>query len=231
MALLGLVGWVVLAWLGLVASPEDVTQGDSVRIMYVHVPSAIVAFGLFALTAVGSVAYLWKRSAWWDRLAAASAEVGVLFCGLTLVTGMLWGKPTWGVWWTWDARLTTTALLFLLYLGYLAVRSMPGTVEKRSRRSAVVGVVAFADVPVVHFSVDWWRSLHQPATITRLDPTIDGLMLFTLVTGIITFVVTAAWLVTHRFRVEHLALEAEAAEISRELESRKRAVLGEVGGQ
>lgn len=206
----------MLALLGLVISPADAVQGDAARIMYVHVPSALAAYLAFGVTAVGSVGFLWKRSRFWDTVAAASAEVGVLFTGLTLVTGMIWGKPTWGVYWVWDARLTSTALLFILFLGYLAVRNLPADADVRARRAAVVGLVAFVNVPIVHYSVDWWRSLHQPATISRLDPEIDGLMLFTLMWGIATFVGLYGWLLLHRFRVQHLQdnLEAEGLDLA-----------------
>ena len=131
-----------------------------------------------------SVLYLWPRtrSLTLDRFAGASAEIGVLFTGLALVTGMLWGRPTWGVFWTWDARLTSTALLFLLFLGYLAIRRLPAPPEQRAKRAAIAGLIAFIDVPIVHLSVEWWRSLHQDATVARrdLDAQLDGTMLFTL---------------------------------------------------
>ncbi|MDZ7732300.1 MAG: cytochrome c biogenesis protein CcsA [Acidimicrobiia bacterium] len=130
--------------------------------------------------------------------------MGVVFTSLALVTGMLWGRPTWGVFWVWDARLTSTALLLLLFLGYLAVRRLPADPHIRSRRAAVVALIAIIDVPIVHYSVDWWRSVHQPATISRLDPTIDGLMLFTLMTGIAVFLLFYLWMLVHRFRLEYL---------------------------
>jgi len=201
---LALVGVPLLLLLGLVTSPEDVEMGDSVRIMYVHVPSAWLAYLAFGVTAVGSACYLWRRtrSLAWDRLAGASAEIGVLFTGLALVTGMLWGRPTWGVYWTWDARLTTTALLFLLFLGYLAIRRLPAAPEVRAKRAAIAGLIAFVDVPIVHLSVEWWRSLHQGATVARrdLNAELDGTMLFTLFLGLIVFTLIYVWLVLHRSR-------------------------------
>ena len=144
-----------------------------------------VAYLAFGVTALGSVMYLWKRtrSLTWDRVAGASAEIGVVFTAVGLVTGMIWGHPTWGVYWTWDARLTTTSLLFVLYLGYLALRRMPAEPHVRAKRAAILGIIAFIDVPIVHHSVEWWRTLHQDATVLRrdLDVQIDGIMLFTLV--------------------------------------------------
>ena len=199
-----LVGMVTLALFALVASPADAVQGDVVRLMYVHVPTAILAFAAFGVTALGSAFYLWRRSQFWDLVAVSSAEVGLVFCGLTLVLGMLWGRPTWGVYWVWDARLTTTAVLFVLYLGYLAVRRLPTDPTVRAKWAAIAGLIAFIDVPIVHFSVDWWRTLHQGPTISRLDPQIDGLMLFTLVLSLVVFALLYLWLMVHRFRVAFL---------------------------
>jgi heme exporter protein C len=204
LGVLALVGVPLLLLLGLVTSPEDVEMGDTVRIMYVHVPSAWLAYLAFGVTAVCSALYLWRRtrSLTFDRFAGASAEIGVLFTGLALVTGMLWGRPTWGVYWTWDARLTTTALLFLLFLGYLAVRRLPAAPEVRAKRAAVAGLIAFVDVPIVHLSVEWWRSLHQGATVARrdLNAELDGTMLFTLFLGLTVFTLIYVWLLLHRQR-------------------------------
>ena len=143
-----------------------------------------------------------RHSLGWDRLAGASAEVGVLFMGITLVTGMLWGRLTWGVFWEWDARLTTTAFLFVTYVGYLAVRRLGGSHEQRARRSAVLALLAVLEIPLVHFSVRLWRSLHQEATVLRPDGDVkmDGLMLFTLFVGIVAFTLLYVWLVIHRQR-------------------------------
>jgi heme exporter protein C len=204
LGVLALAGLPLLLLLGLVTSPEDVEMGDSVRIMYVHVPSAWLAYLAFGVTAVCSALYLWKRtrSLTLDRFAGASAEIGVLFTGLALVTGMLWGRPTWGVYWTWDARLTTTALLFLLFLGYLAIRRLPAAPEVRAKRAAVAGLIAFIDVPIVHLSVEWWRSLHQGATVARrdLNAELDGTMLFTLFLALMVFTLIYVWLLLHRQR-------------------------------
>jgi heme exporter protein C len=212
----------LVAVLGLVISPADEVQGDAVRIMYVHVPSAIVAYLAFGVTALGSALYLWRRSDFWDATAAASAEIGVVFTSLTLVTGMLWGKPTWGTYWEWDPRLTTTALLLILFLGYLAVRGIAAERKVRARRSAIAGLVAFVDVPLVHYSVDWWRSLHQKATITRLSPTISGIMLFTLMTGIFVFIGLYLWLLIHRFRVQYLEDELAEGGLAEAIAERRR---------
>lgn len=207
LATLVMFGFVVLS--GLVLSPADINQGDAVRIFYIHVPTAWIAYLAFSVTALCSGLYLFtkKHSLGFDRFAGASAEIGVVFMGLTLVTGMLWGRPTWGVYWTWDARLTTTALLFVTYLGYLAVRGLGGTHHQRAKRSAVLGLLAVIEIPLVHWSVRLWRSLHQEASIA--DPSgdieFDGLMLFTWFLGMIAFTLLYVWLMLHRTR--SLAME------------------------
>jgi heme exporter protein C len=204
---LGIVTLVMLGWLGLfglVLSPADVDQGDAVRIMYVHVPTVWLAYLAFIVTAVCSALYLFgkRHSLGFDRVAGASAEIGVVFMALTLISGSLWGRITWGVYWQWDARLTTTALLFVTYIGYLAVRGLDGTRERRARRSAVIGLLAVVEIPLVHWSVRLWRSLHQEATIldTDLDVDIDGLMLFSLFVGVVAFTLLFVWLLLHRSR-------------------------------
>ena len=165
--------WAVMAGAGLVTfvaamsvSP-DAVQGQLSRIMYVHVPSAWLAYLAFGITMFGSVMYLWKKNLKWDRLAHSSAEIGVFFTGLAIALGMTWAKPTWGVWWTWDARLTLTAIMFFVYLGYLALRRTTDNLDLRAKRASILGVVAIIQVPLVHFSVVWWRSLHQAPTIIR----------------------------------------------------------------
>lgn len=199
------------AVMALVVSPRDANMGDSVRLLYLHVPTAWLSmYVCFGVTTLASVLYLWKRtrSRFWDLTAAASAEIGVLFLGLTLLIGAIWGRITWGVYWTWDARLTTTAVLFVLYLGYLAVRRVPASPEVQSRRSAIVAIAAFLNVPIVHQSVEWWRTLHQDATFLSerrlLDPQIRGTMAWTLLLGVIAFTLLYAWLMAHRFRLAWL---------------------------
>ena len=196
-------GWLVL--FGLVISPEDVNQGESVRFFYIHAPAIWVAYSSFAITAFASGMYLFtkKHSIGWDRLAGASAELGVAFVALTLITGALWGRLTWGVFWQWDARLTTTALLLVTYIGYLAVRRLGGGQHQRAKRSAVVGMVSVLLIPLVHWSVVLWRSLHQEATVldTDLDPDIDGLMFFSVIVGLVAFTLFYVWFTMHRTRV------------------------------
>ncbi len=206
-----LVTLALTVWLALVVSPADVVQKDAVRLLYLHVPTAWIAMYIsFGVTTLASGLYLWRRSRsrFWDITAGASAEIGVLFLGLTLAVGAIWGKATWGVWWTWDARLTTTAVLFVLYLGYLAVRKVPASPEVQSRRAAIVAIAAFLDVPIVHQSVEWWRTLHQDASVFSerrlLDPQIRGTMAWTLFLGVVAFTLLYAWLMAHRFRLAWL---------------------------
>ena len=202
-----LVGWT--AAFGLLFSPADRDQRDAVRILYVHVPTVWVAYLAFVVTALCSACYLFrkKHSLGFDRFAGASAEVGVVFMALTLVTGMMWGRITWGVYWQWDARLTTTALLFVSYIGYLAVRGLGGTHHQRAKRSAVVGLLVVLEIPLVHWSVKLWRSLHQEPSVLNPngDVKMDGLMLFSLFVGVIASTLLYLWLVLHRSRT--LALE------------------------
>ncbi|MFM7820643.1 MAG: cytochrome c biogenesis protein CcsA [Actinomycetota bacterium] len=172
--------------------------------MSVHVPSAWIAYLAFVLTAVASASWLIgkKHSMGFDRFAGASAEVGVMFMAITLLTGSLWGRLTWGEFWQWDPRLTTTAFLFVTYLGYLAVRRLDGSAEQRARRSAIMALLAVLEIPLVHFSVVIWRSLHQGATVLNPsgDVKLDDLMLFTLFSGVVGFTLVFFWLVLHRQR-------------------------------
>lgn len=194
------------AWLGLVVSPPDVTQGQLVRLIYVHPGAATACYVGFGLCALASLAYLWPRtkSRRWDRLAAASAEVGVLFCAVTLVSGSIWGRGSWGVWWTWDARLTLTALLFAVFLGYLALRRTGGDPESRARRSAIAAVIAAVLVPVDHEATTWWQTLHQGNTLLRSNPSIHGWQLVAMLLSFVAYGLVFAWLLLHRYRVEVL---------------------------
>jgi heme exporter protein C len=204
-------GW--LAVLALIAglgaafgyAPREAIQGNVQRIMYLHVPSVLTAYLAFALVFVGSVGYLLSRRAGWDRLALSAAEPGVLFTGITLVSGSIWGKPTWGTWWVWDARLTSTAVLFLVYLGYLLLRGMVDEPDRRARAAAVVGILGAANIPIVHFSVTWWRALHQPSAIlgpgsAPMPPWMKGV----LVLNWIAFTLLFAYFLAGRIRIAEI---------------------------
>lgn len=203
------------AVLSLVVAPPDAVQGEVQRLMYVHVPAAWLAYLSFFVVFVSSVAYLRTNAIRWDRIASASAEIGVLFTALTIALGALWGKPVWGTWWTWDPRLTTTAVMLLIYLGYLSVRSITDSPARRARWSAVIGVVGFVDVPIVHLSVEWWRSLHQGSTVLRLGgPEIHGSMLAALLVSVAAFTLVYAYLMTARLRVGRLEERAAREALS-----------------
>lgn len=196
--------------LGLVVAPPDAVQGQAQRLMYVHVPAAWVAYLAFATVLVASVAYLVRRDLRWDRRAQAAAELGVGLTALAIALGSIWGRPVWGVWWTWDPRLVTTVVLLLVYIGYLGVRGLASDPHVNARRAAVVGVVGFVNVPIAHFSVVWWRTVHQPPTVLRPGgpAAIEPVMLAALLAGVVAFTLGAVWLGLRRLRV--LALQAQA---------------------
>ncbi len=206
LGLSGLVGVGFTVWLGLWVTPPDVNMGQLVRLVYVHPPIAWVCYLAFGVATLASMLYLWPRtrSRFWDRLAGASAEIGVVFGILTMATGSIWGRPTWGVWWTWDARLTSTALLIVLYIGYLALRRIPSELHVRSRRAAIAAIIAFADIPVDHFSVLWWHTLHQGPTVltATLVPKITGIMAWTMLLGFVAFTLVYCWMLVVRYRLE-----------------------------
>jgi len=185
-------GWLAVAGLaaGLVmafgVAPREATQGNVQRIMYLHVPAI----------------YLWRRAAGADRLAHASAEVGVVFTSINIATGAIWGKPTWGAWWTWDARLTSVSIMFVIYLAYLLLRAMIEDRERAARFAAVLGIIAALDIPLVHFSVYWWRTLHQPPTLLRPGSTpMDAMLVAALTINLIAFTLLSAYFVAKRVRL------------------------------
>jgi heme exporter protein C len=192
--------------IGLFVVPADAAQGNVQRLMYVHVPAAWLAFFAFFLVFLMSVLYLIQRDLRWDRVAAASAEIGVVFTALTLLLGMMWGKPTWGVWWTWDPRLTTTAILLAIYVGYLALRSFADDSDKRARWASIVGIIGFANVPIVYMSVTWWRTLHQPPSSPR---SVAPDILWTLLLNLAAFSLVYAYLMVRRVRLAKLEGELE----------------------
>jgi heme exporter protein C len=216
--------------MSLVIAPPDAEQRNAQRLMYIHVPSAWLAYLAFAVVFVASIAYLRTKRTRWDRLAAASAEVGVLFTALAIALGSIWGKPIWGTWWTWDPRLTTTAILLLIYVGYLAVRKLPDSPARRARWSAVVGIVGFLDVPIVHLSVTWWRSLHQGPTVRLLgESTIAPAMLAALLVGVGAFTLLYMYLVTLRLRVGRLEDRVLAEALSPRIGQSPESLLAEAG--
>ena len=176
-------------------APLDRVQGPSQKIFYIHVPSAWIGGLAFLVVFVASIAVLVTRSRRWDRLAASSAEVGVVFTTAVMLTGPLWARPVWGAFWSWDPRLTSYFVLFLLYLSYLALRGYVTEPMRRARYSAVLGVVAFVNVPLVYFSVRWWDSLHPgPVVANPAGPQLPGSMLAVLLVGLLAFTLLYALL-------------------------------------
>ncbi len=184
---------------------NEIGQFDAVRLMYVHVPAAITAYLAFFVTSVGSAMVLFKKSVWWDLVAGSSAEIGAVSAALALITGSIWGKPIWNTWWEWgDVRLLTTLVLFMMSLGYLAVRRLEGTAEERAKRSAIVGLLLIFNVILVNRSVEWWAdsTIHQQSTIA--DAKIEDLKAFTLYYSILLGAAAYAWMLIHRFRLAWL---------------------------
>ena len=194
----------VALWMALLWSPPDAAMGNVVRILYVHVANAWLAYLAFVVVFVASVAYLWTKRLIFDAIAVASAEIGVLFTGLTLVLGSIWARPTWGVWWSWEPRLITTAVMFAMYVGYLLLRNLSDDLDRRATRAAILGIVLVVDVPIVHLSVTWMNALHQLPSVLRpdLSPTLDPSMLASLIAMTIAFTVLYADLMTARVDIE-----------------------------
>ncbi|MGH7463811.1 MAG: cytochrome c biogenesis protein [Longimicrobiales bacterium] len=197
----------------LVLSAPDRDMGHLQKILYVHVPSAWMSMIAPAVVFAASMLYLWKRQPRHDMIASAAAQVGIVFIGLTLVQGSIWARPTWGIWWTWDPRLTTTAILFLIYAGYLALRAFTEDEDQRARWSAAVGILGFLNVPIVYMSVRWWRTIHQ---VQSTPDTMDATYRFGLRLNAFAFLFIFIFLVGMRYyiaRLEHAraaALEERA---------------------
>lgn len=183
--------------------PTEKEMGEIQRIFYFHVPLAWVAFLAFFVVFVSSILYLWKRKEKWDLIAQASAEIGILFTTLVLITGPIWAKPVWGSWWTWDARLTTSLILWFTYLAYLIVRVYAGEESRGARFAAVVGIVGFMDVPLVYLSVRLWRTQHPGELVS----TLEGSMFLTLAVSIAAFTVLYCILISHSFSLKRMGVK------------------------
>lgn len=191
---------------GLFHSPPDAQMGEVQKLMYVHVPAAWNSFIAFFIVFASSILYLIRRKIFWDHIAASSAEVGCVLTALTLSLGSIWGRPTWGVWWTWDARLTTTAILLFLYVGYLAFRGVIADRDQRARLSAPLGLLIFLNVPIVYMSVKWWRTLHQ---VQSSPSTVDPQMVLSLRLNALAFLLILVLFIYYRF---HLSMLKEKIE-------------------
>jgi heme exporter protein C len=217
--------WLFLALYG---TPLDAVQGVPYRLLFLHVPVVVGAYLTSVLAAVASGMWLWKRTEGWDVLASSAVEVSAVFTAATLVSGAIWGGASWGVLWVWDARVTSTALLFLLQLGYLAVRRIPASVEARGRRSAVLGLLLAPNLVIINQAVVWWRSVHQTATLLSPNPLanrpMEGSMKFGLVYSMAVAALLITWLMIHRFRVGWLADRVEEQGLEDALAERRREV-------
>jgi heme exporter protein C len=201
-------------YLGLFASPPDYQQGETVRIMYIHVPAAWMGMMLYTAMAIAAGTGLVTRHALTDVFCVAAAPVGAVLVALCLVTGSIWGKPTWGAWWVWDARLTSVLILFLLYCGYIVLRQSFDDHERGGRAGAVLLLIGAVNIPIVRFSVDWWHTLHQPASVLRKGgAAIAPTMLHPLLVMGLAYSFYAACLVLLRMKTELIKRRIEAAEL------------------
>lgn len=202
-----LVGVGMLAMIvgAVVAAPRELVEGDVQRLLYIHVPSAQAMYLAFGIVFLASVMVLWKRDMRWDAVARSAASVGVLFTGFALVTGALWGKPTWGVYWQWDARMTSTLVLFLVYAAYLLARSVSDpSDEQAARYSAVYAIVGSLDIPLIMMSVRWWRTLHPQPIVARLHPQLPVSMQLVLLISTLAICLLALWLIVLRTDAERI---------------------------
>lgn len=202
---------IIVAALGLLTlagallyAPADAIQGDVQRIFYIHVPMAMDAYLAGGVVALAGLVYLRTRNLFWDVIARCSAEIAVLFTTLVLLTGSLWGKPIWGTWWSWDARLTTTLILWFIYVGYLMLRAYAGDTERAARYSVLVGILGALDIPLVHVSVEWWRTLHPQGIIDSASgsPALPPSMLAVFLVGTVTMLLLFLLLMVVRVRAE-----------------------------
>jgi len=192
--------------------PTEQTEGAVQRIMYFHIPAAWLAFFSFFIVFLCSILFLWKKEREWDIYALASAEIGVIFCSLVLITGPIWARPIWGAWWVWDARLTSTLILWLIYVSYLMLRYQTDVGSMRARFAAVLGIVGFLDIPFIHFSVLWWRTFHPPPKMISpegLGQGMDLSMVTTLMLSLGAFTLLYFVLMGQRIKVEKMKDEVE----------------------
>ena len=198
---------ILIIFLGLIyalfISPEDYIQGDSVRIMYVHVPSSFIALGCFAIMGTASILSLIFKIKFMPLIAKSLAPIGIIFTLISIVTGSLWGKPTWGIWWVWDARLTSMLILFCFYLAYIFVWKFMRNFEKANKISSIIGVIGLINLPIIKYSVDWWNTLHQPSSITLTSaPTIHHTMLVPLLIMFIGMIVYSLIIFLMKYKTE-----------------------------
>ena len=199
--ILSLLGMMVSIWMIFLYAPTDAVQGQPQRIFYFHVPLAWLGMLGFVIVAMAGTGYLVKKDERWDWAARASAESGAFFITLALITGSIWGKTIWGTWWTWDARLTTTLILWFIYIGYLMLRSYMGRTHASARAGAVLAIIGIIDVPIIYESVNWWRTLHPPAQVGVQDALPSSVVL-TLMVSLATFTLLFSFLVIQLYQLQ-----------------------------
>ena len=204
------VGMMLSIWAAFLYAPTDAVQGDVQRILYFHVPMAWLAYLSFFIVFVASIVYLLRRDERWDWLARASAEIGVVFTTLVLISGSIWGKAFWGTWWDGEPRLTTTLVLWFIYVAYLLLRFYGGRSEGSARGAAVLGILGFVDVPIVHFAVTWWRALHPDGYVLQgTSSNMPGPAVAALMLALATFTLLYGFLLLQLYRLERYTAEAE----------------------
>ena len=200
-----LIAFIFGLYYAILNSPPDYLQGDSMRIMYVHVPAAWLALSSYSFLALSCIAWFIFRNPIFNLFAKSIAPIGALFTLIALVTGSIWGKPTWGTWWAWDARLTSMLILFFLYAGYIMTWQTIVNKDLAAKISAALGIIGFINIPIIKFSVDWWNTLHQPATISKLSaPSIHISMLTPLMLMTFAYILFLVTVFLMRYKIETL---------------------------
>jgi len=214
-----LLGILLTIWAAFIYAPRELVEGEVQRIFYVHVPIAWLSYLAFFFVFVASILYLWRRDERWDWFARANAEIGAVFTTLVLITGSIWGRAFWGAWWVWDERLTTSLIMWFIYVGYMVLRSYTGRTAQGARIAAVVGILGFIDTPINYLSVKWWRTLH-PDTVLPLGgtPQLPAQMIVALLIALVAFTLLFAFLLLQVYRVERAAALAERLRMQIEME-------------
>lgn len=208
LGVLSLIGMMVSLWMIFFYAPEDTLEGDAQRIFYFHVPIAWIGLLGFGVMTMGGIAYLWKRDERWDWLARASAEVGGVFLSIAVVLGSLWGKTTWGTWWSWDPKLTAVLILWFMYIAYLMLRSYMGRTDASARAAAVLAIVGVVDIPIIYEAANWWRSLH-PAQQVGVAGALPTEAVITLMVSLVTFTLLYSFLMVQLYQLQKLQTLAQ----------------------
>lgn len=217
LGVLSFLGMMVSLWMIFVYAPLDEVQGEPQRIFYFHVPMAWVGMLAFVMVTIGGIVYLVKSDERWDWLARAAAEVGVVFLTLALVLGSIWGKTTWGTWWSWDPKLTAVLILWFMYVGYIMLRSYMGRTHASARNGAVLAIVGVIDVPIIYEATNWWRTLHPPAQV-GVSGALPGSVVLTLMVSLVTFTLLFSFLMIQLYQLQKLETQAQRLRASVEYE-------------